>query len=200
MELSGFEEIAALDLEPIKRKLMHGKSGQGWPEERANAAEREYRRFLFLMKQYPSELVAPLKEVDAFWHHHILDTAKYARDCQQVFGYFLHHYPYLGLLGKEDAARRAEAGSRMRALYQQTFGHTEDAMANDTRGGVAYCAVTSVVQRLVHDVAYCAVPNDANRSAYCAAASPTVSAQNENAYCAAGEPVELKSVREAALH
>ena len=106
-----FAAIAALDLDPIKVKLMHEASGEGWSLEKANAVEAEYRRFLILMKKFPEEQTAPLFDVDTFWHYHILDTLKYAQDCEQVFGYFLHHFPYIGLRGQ-----------RMQELYEETFG------------------------------------------------------------------------------
>ena len=114
--------ISALDLNPIKVKLMHKESGEGWSLERANAMEVEYRRFLYLMKAFPAEQTAPLVDVDTFWHYHILDTMKYARDCAQAFGYFLHHYPYIGLEGEDGTEVQAQAGDRMRALYESTFG------------------------------------------------------------------------------
>lgn len=117
-----FEVIAALDLNPIKVKLMHKESGEGWSLERANATEIEYRRFLYLMKAFPNEETAPLVDVDTFWHYHILDTMKYASDCEQAFGYFLHHYPYIGLRGEDDIAVQEQAGQRMRELYESTFG------------------------------------------------------------------------------
>lgn len=116
--------IDALDLEPIKVKLMHQESGEGWSLERANAVEFEYRRFLFLMKRHPNEQTAPLADVDTFWHYHILDTMKYAADCQAVFGYFLHHFPYIGLRGEDDLAAHARVGRRMGELYESTFGET----------------------------------------------------------------------------
>jgi hypothetical protein len=123
MDVLKDEVIRNLDLEPIKRRLMHGRPGApAWSQERANAAETEYRRFLFLMKTFPTELAAPSLDVDRFWHQHILDTAKYAGDCRAVFGYFLHHYPYLGLGGAEDEALRQRAGARMRELYREMFG------------------------------------------------------------------------------
>jgi hypothetical protein len=93
MNAQDMHAIAALDLEPIKVKLMHEESGEGWTLERANAVEFEYRRFLYLMKKFPNEQTAPLVDVDTFWHYHILDTMKYAADCEAVFGYFLHHFP-----------------------------------------------------------------------------------------------------------
>jgi len=114
--------VMAIDLDPIKLKLMHVESGEGWSLDRANAVEKEYRRFLCLMKLYPEEETAPLVDVDTFWHYHILDTMKYAADCEQAFGYFLHHYPYVGLRGDDDAQFRIDSGERMRTLYETTFG------------------------------------------------------------------------------
>jgi hypothetical protein len=114
--------IAALDLEPIKVKLMHEESGEGWSLERATAVEFEYRRFLFLMKKFPNEQTAPLVDVDTFWHYHILDTMKYAADCDAVFGHFLHHFPYIGLRGEDDQAAHVRVGERMKVLYEETFG------------------------------------------------------------------------------
>jgi hypothetical protein len=117
-----FAPVAALDLEPIKVKLMHEASGEGWSLAHADAVEFEYRRFLYLMKKFPNEPSAPLFDVDIFWHYHILDTMKYAADCEAVFGYFLHHFPYVGLRGEDDEAAHHQAGERMRTLYEQTFG------------------------------------------------------------------------------
>jgi len=120
-----FNAIMQLDLTSIKIKLTHVQSGEGWSLDKANAVEKEYRRFLCLMKSFPDEDTAPLVDVDTFWHYHILDTVKYATDCEQVFGYFLHHYPYVGMDGTfEDEQFRLESGARMRVLYETMFGET----------------------------------------------------------------------------
>jgi hypothetical protein len=117
-----FKPIADLDLEPIKVKLMHAESGEGWSLAQADAVEFEYRRFLYLMKMFPHEQTAPLMDVDTFWHYHILDTMKYAVDCEAVFGYFLHHFPYIGLRGEDDTEAHHRVGNRMKELYEATFG------------------------------------------------------------------------------
>jgi hypothetical protein len=122
MNAQTLHTIAALDLEPIKVKLMHTESGEGWTLARANAVEFEYRRFLHLMKKYPHEQTAPLVDVDTFWHYHILDTMKYHADCDAVFGHYLHHFPYIGLRGKDDEAAHLRVGQRMQELYEDTFG------------------------------------------------------------------------------
>jgi hypothetical protein len=69
--------------------------------------------------------------VDTFWHYHILDTLKYAEDCQAVFGYFLHHFPYLGLRGEEDLLAHERVGERMRVLYEDTFGEAYRSSATE---------------------------------------------------------------------
>lgn len=147
-----FKAIADLDLEPIKVKLMHEESGEGWSLQKANAVEFEYRRFLYLMKTFPQEQTAPLQDVDTFWHYHILDTMKYAADCEAVFGYFLHHFPYIGLRGEDDEAIHHQVGERMKELYEATFGESY------LRAEVAYSGVPTV--------AYSGVPTEQAKTAY----------------------------------
>jgi hypothetical protein len=170
-----FNVIEMLDLAPIKAKLMHKKSGEGWSLKRANATESEYRRFLYLMKKFPTEPVLPLVDVDIFWHYHILDTMKYAADCESVFGYFLHHFPYAGMRGKEDEDARQDAGTRTHEIYEQTYGDS-DAPAKQQAN--AYCYTPTSKQQAN---AYCYTPTSKQQAnAYCY--TPT-SKQQANAYC-----------------
>jgi hypothetical protein len=159
--------IAELDLDPIKVKLMHTESGEGWSLERANAVEFEYRRFLTLMKKYPHESTSPLVDVDTFWHYHILDTMKYAADCQAVFGYFLHHFPYIGMRGEEDAATLARIGQRMQELYEAEFGVAYVRGAGTDSAAPAYCGMTPPQQAAQY--AYCGMtpPQQPQQYAYC---------------------------------
>ena len=110
--------IAALNLEPIKNKLMDVEHGEGWSRAKVEAMDLEYRRFLHLMHTFPHESASPTKAVDTFWHYHILDTQKYAADCDYVFGCFMHHNPY----GNEGTASRGvNGGDLMQELYEATF-------------------------------------------------------------------------------
>ena len=179
-----FHSIAQLDLEPIKVKLMHEESGEGWSLEKVNAVEFEYRRFLFLMKAFPNEQTAPLMDVDTFWHYHILDTMKYARDCEAVFGFFLHHYPYVGIAADTEN-EHVQAGERMRALYEAEFGVV-------VRGDAAFCASPG---KPAGATAFCASPGKpAGATAFCASPGKPAAAANGTAFCASpGLPAIMTS-------
>ena len=183
-EYAAFE---ALDLNPIKMKLMHAASGEGWSETRANAVETEYRRFLFLMKKYPEAGASPTVDVDTFWHYHILDTMKYARDCEAAFGFFLHHYPYVGIAAGTEG-EHVQAGERMHALYEAEFGVV-------VRGDAAFCASPG---KPAGATAFCASPGKpaaaANATAFCASPGKPVAKGADSAFCASpGLPAIMTS-------
>ena len=192
-----FPVFEALDLAPIKMKLMHVESGEGWSEHRANAVEAEYRRFLFLMKKYPDAGASPTFDVDTFWHYHILDTMKYARDCEATFGFFLHHYPYVGMGVGADDDERLRAGDRMREIYEAEFGvvvkgdvafcgmpnKQADAtafcgMPNKQAGDTAFCGIST---KQAGDTAFCGMPNkQADATAFCGISTKPAS---DTAFC-----------------
>jgi hypothetical protein len=155
--------IQALDLGPIKFKLMDAQEGEGWTREFVERMELEYKRFLTLLAKYPDEPIAPGKEVDRFWHAHILDTQKYMEDCERVFGSYLHHFPYFGLRGADDATALEAAGRRTRELYAAEFAPR----ASETPS--AFCSAAA---------AFCSVA--AEKPAFCSAA-----AEVKAAFCSA---------------
>lgn len=119
------DAIANLDLESVKRRLMHEKGEYRWSAERADRAEAGYRRYLTLRAKYPGVQMSPTLDIDTFWHAHILDTRKYAEDCDTLFGGLLHHVPSLG--DEElDEARHEQASWVMSTLYEKEFGEPLD--------------------------------------------------------------------------
>jgi hypothetical protein len=98
-------DIAALDLECVAYKACRD---EGWSLKQVDIAELEYRAFLHVIRHCASAAIAPSKRVDLFWHHHILDTAKYIQDCEALFGRYIHHFPYSGLFGDADAKAQRE--------------------------------------------------------------------------------------------
>jgi hypothetical protein len=119
------DTIATLDLESVKRRLMHERGEYRWSAERAERAEEGYRRYLTLRAKYPGVQMSPTLDIDTFWHAHILDTRKYAEDCDAVFGGLLHHVPSLG--DEElDEAQHEQASWVMSTLYEREFGEPLD--------------------------------------------------------------------------
>ena len=90
--------IHALDLEPVKLRMMHAELGEGWTREYADSIGVAYQTYLTMLVKYPddAEDILLSEDVDEFWHTHILQTRKYMQDCQNVFGNYLHHEPHVG--------------------------------------------------------------------------------------------------------
>ena len=211
--------IAKLDLEPVKTKLMHVASGEGWSRARVEAMDVEYRRFLYLAYAFPTESAAPSVDVDTFWHYHILDTVKYAADCASTFGYFLHHNPNVGLDSAPDAGDEERGGQRMREMYEHTFGVAYgvggaaggDGIDTQQRAGnqAAYCCYVPTQQAPVNQAAYCCyVPTQqaaSAQAAYCCyvpTAPGHAAAANEAAYCCyeSGQQAERASAANEAAY
>ena len=116
---ASLERVARLDFSMLKRKLGEEK---GWSAEYQDEVEDLYRRFLALNIVYRDRKICPTGPVDEFWHAHILDTRAYARDCQELFGEYLHHFPYFGMRGPADRADLTAAFDQSRELFIRHFG------------------------------------------------------------------------------
>ncbi len=131
------EVVAQVDLSMVRLKLMDSEEGAGWSSAHTENVEREYRRYLALAKRYAPTAVVPSKIVDTFWHYHILDTQAYAEDCNNVFGYFLHHFPYFGMRGDDDKQALMGAYDQTLRLYERHFGPAPSDIW--THSGMARC-------------------------------------------------------------
>ena len=118
------EDINAIDFTMVKQKIQDKEEGLGWTSAQCDDAETEYKKFLALKRTYPDKEIVPNKQVDLFWHHHILDTRKYATDCENIFGFFLHHFPYFGMRDEQDMQNLADAFEETRALYALQYVET----------------------------------------------------------------------------
>ncbi len=116
------KDVDSLDLEPIIIKGMDADEGYGWTQPLGLQVAAEYLKYLWLCRMYPDADMVPSGIVDDFWHLHILDTRKYAEDCQTYFGYFLHHFPYFGMRGEEDKQYLADAWVSTLNRYRVHFG------------------------------------------------------------------------------
>ena len=92
-----------------------------WPRELAVKCSELYKNFLYLLYKYPKEFLVPTRDIDEFWHNHILYTKEYAKDCQQIFGYFLHHQPG-DPNNPEEVSKLRQQFTRTKELYLKEFG------------------------------------------------------------------------------
>jgi len=159
--------IEALDLSLIKFKATRAEDGYGWSTEYADQMELAYKRYLILHAKYPAMVLAPEQDIDRFWHMHILDTRKYAADCDASFGHFVHHFPYLGLRGEDDAKALDAAFDAMQQLYLKEFGQPMPKATS--RGNAAWCGVDPTAK-----AAWCGVEPTV-KAAWCGV-DPTVKA------------------------
>lgn len=113
--------LGQVDFGPIAFKLMNPEEEGGLTLEQATYAIQQYRRFLFLHYCYPDHPLVPSKAIDQVWHIHILDTEKYRKDCEFLFGRFLDHYPYFGLGDAGDRQSLEVAYTQTQLLFEQCF-------------------------------------------------------------------------------
>jgi len=120
--------IHALDLESVKQRVMDPELGEGWTQQYANSIETAYKNYLTMLVKFPddAEDILLSEDVDEFWHTHILQTMKYAKDCQVVFGNFLHHDPHVGERTAAHHEKRAALAEKTRELYARQFGGARD--------------------------------------------------------------------------
>lgn len=66
-----------------------------WTLQDAKRCAQLYKNFLMLQKKHHPEPLVPTRQIDEFWHNHILYTQRYTQDCLAIFGHYLHHEPAL---------------------------------------------------------------------------------------------------------
>ncbi len=113
-------KIDKLDLTSIQKKLIDTKN---WSSERAQKASDEYRKFLKLIAKNPDSPIVPWltiegdDDLDQVWHLHILDTQRYVKDCEDIFGKFIHHDPHIA----QNVSKHNSATKFTKKLYESEF-------------------------------------------------------------------------------
>jgi len=86
--------IEALDLEYIVQVMCaEHYSLPRWTLSDARRCCQLYKNFLILLKKHSPQMLVPTREIDEFWHNHILHTKKYFQDSRAIFGHYIHHDP-----------------------------------------------------------------------------------------------------------
>jgi hypothetical protein len=125
--------VNSLDFFQQNEKLM---TNYNWPSDKVIETEAIYKDWLVLHAVYDENIaLAPNEDLDDYWHMHILDTQKYMKDCQHVFGKYLHHYPYFGLTEVETQDLLNRGYELTQELFLLHFGY-------ELTGGLNKCAAT----------------------------------------------------------
>jgi hypothetical protein len=127
----GIERANLINFENVKMKLLSPEFEGKYSSNEVDQYISLYREFLAIHFAYKSMDIVPTKLIDLIWHQHILDTRAYARDCDFLFGYFLHHYPYFGLNGPEDARNLAAAFQNTCEIWKVHFGRSPMSQSSD---------------------------------------------------------------------
>lgn len=114
--------IQSIDFGSLTYQLMYCRTAPQWTHNQTTRSIARYLMFLYLVDCYSNLQLVPPDDIDRVWHHHILDTQKYAEDCQQLFGYFIHHFPYLGTRGEGDRQDWHSAYALTQVLFRKQFG------------------------------------------------------------------------------
>jgi hypothetical protein len=124
------ELIEQMDLTVEKRSFVARH-----PEEREHLEllERELKRFLSLplLVPDPDFHFAPSVRVDELWHDQILNTAKYRRFCNLVYGEYLDHQPNQEELSEEFSHLAGEIAEYTNSLLVRYFGSLEHTIWGD---------------------------------------------------------------------
>jgi len=162
--------IQALDLEPIRLRVTDAELGEGWTREHAESVEGAYRNYLTMLVKHPKGLedIVVSKDVDEFWHTHILHTMKYTEDCKKVFGRYLHHNPDVGKRTPADIERKVAQAEKTRRLYQREFERAQnyEAAKSGEARNAAFCSAAVEAG----NAAFCSAAVQAGAPAFCSAA------------------------------
>ena len=123
MEIKALELADSVEFELIHWKIRNATEFKQLSDNEVDIAISEYKRFLSLRVENPKIDLAPTKLMDIVWHYHIIDTRRYATDCQRLFGSFLHHKPSYGPNDSaETEVEMKDSFDRKKNLYQKKNG------------------------------------------------------------------------------
>ena len=92
-----------------------------WDYYSVNQAVSRYKKYLFILVKYREQYegIPPTFEIDEIWHNHILETHRYIKDCEVLYGEYIHHDPLFFM--KDGKTPDFESMSRLSKVTKQLF-------------------------------------------------------------------------------
>lgn len=134
---TAYTKLSGLDL---SRPMQYLQERMGYDNPKLLAEVREeYVRYMSLVASHPSMTLPTCKEVDDFWHAHLLCTHQYLEMCSAIGAGFIHHNPCLS----SDAGTIVGSYNRdTLGLYREHFGEPHSVWTADQElcsGDKDYC-------------------------------------------------------------
>lgn len=93
-----FPSFMDADLGAVKAKIRQEmqRGVVGWDDKKCDLMEILYKRWMICAEEHGQGIpFVPTKDIDIFWHYHILHTRQYMADCKKYFGRYIHHNPHV---------------------------------------------------------------------------------------------------------
>jgi hypothetical protein len=136
---AGQNGLPAISVDLIASARRSDSFPKDWTEARIQAGFQNYQRFLLLAARNLGVALAPTKDIDEFWHLHMLHPRAYAEDCKRLFGQLLDHDGGFGTDLNELPALKDTFNETAR-LWQAAFGFEYGlAVQTDDPGAAGIC-------------------------------------------------------------
>lgn len=114
-------ETIALSVDLVAASYRSDDFPSDWTREMRNRSHERYLRWLRLKQLHPTARLAPTRDIDFFWHLHMLAPVAYHRDCMRLFGKILDHDGGFGK-GPGELPRLREVFLATAQLWERTYG------------------------------------------------------------------------------
>lgn len=126
MNLEPVEPVPSMQPPEISVDLMEASYRsdtfpEDWSREQREKSLLRYRKWLGLKLIHPNARLSPTRDIDLFWHLHMLSPVAYFRDCQRLFGRLLDHDGGFGK-GEGELPRLIEVFTRTAEQWETAYG------------------------------------------------------------------------------
>ena len=83
--------VAIVSIDLVAASYRSSSFPKEWSSEQREREAKRYELFLALAARYPGKPATPTREIDEFWHLHMLHPQAYYDDCMRLFGHIFDH-------------------------------------------------------------------------------------------------------------
>lgn len=113
-------ECTLITVDLIRASYRSDDFPKEWTNDQRRRSLNRYERWLQLKKLNPRQRLAPTRDIDLFWHLHMLAPVAYHRDCLRNFGRILDHDGGFGK-GEGEATRLREVFLATAELWEKAY-------------------------------------------------------------------------------